>query len=346
MWDYDDLAAYWRWVGAFAGAWGDIGMASVQPYWRMAMGFADVERAQHRQTVRQLNVAEDACSTWAEEAAALKAERDRLAARVSIVEQELDGLRRELRAAIVDGVEADIAIVRLQLADELHDTGPERIAAETGWPIKTESPSTFPECPRCGRLVRDCARASNGIAIRPLPPPQPSSSQRSSQRIVDLVVADIRERAAKGEAHYGRPLRAFNGRPSGIDAYHEVLDLTHYWRQDIEERLAMLKRVRRAVSSWPWNEHDIVPNHDLLEDIERWLAPYDFEDPQPIDGHPTPACSTCRDTHIVKGDGCPDSACPDCPSLSVATVCARCNDATQPCLCHKPAVPASGGGGQ
>jgi hypothetical protein len=57
--------------------------------------------------------------------------------------------------------------------------------------------------------------------------------------IQDLVIRDMRERKAVGEARYGTPLQAHNGRDALVDAYQEALDLCCYLRQAIEERSAV-----------------------------------------------------------------------------------------------------------
>lgn len=64
------------------------------------------------------------------------------------------------------------------------------------------------------------------------PPPVPND--RSS--VWDLVIADMRERDGVGQARYGTPLQAHNGRDALVDAYQEALDLVVYLRQAIEER--------------------------------------------------------------------------------------------------------------
>lgn len=56
--------------------------------------------------------------------------------------------------------------------------------------------------------------------------------------ILDLVVADLQERARVGLRKYGEPLRAFNGRSALQDAYEEALDLAMYLRQRLEEEHA------------------------------------------------------------------------------------------------------------
>lgn len=64
------------------------------------------------------------------------------------------------------------------------------------------------------------------------PPPVPND--RPS--VWDLVIADMRERDGVGQARYGTPLQAHNGRDALVDAYQEALDLVVYLRQAIEER--------------------------------------------------------------------------------------------------------------
>ena len=51
-----------------------------------------------------------------------------------------------------------------------------------------------------------------------------------------LVVKDMEDRDRLGRARYGIPLRPQNGRDALVDAYQEVLDLSVYLRQEIEER--------------------------------------------------------------------------------------------------------------
>jgi hypothetical protein len=55
-------------------------------------------------------------------------------------------------------------------------------------------------------------------------------------RVLDLVLADLEERAEAGKVRYGTYLETENGRDALIDAYQEALDLCMYLRQEIEER--------------------------------------------------------------------------------------------------------------
>ena len=51
-----------------------------------------------------------------------------------------------------------------------------------------------------------------------------------------LVIKDMEDRNELGRVKYGIPLRTHNGRSALVDAYQEVLDLSVYLRQEIEER--------------------------------------------------------------------------------------------------------------
>jgi len=59
-----------------------------------------------------------------------------------------------------------------------------------------------------------------------------------------LVIKDMADRDQLGKAKYGIPLRSHNGRDPLVDAYQEVLDLSVYLRQEIEER----RDLREAVT--------------------------------------------------------------------------------------------------
>jgi hypothetical protein len=65
---------------------------------------------------------------------------------------------------------------------------------------------------------------------------QPAPIPNDQPAIADLVIADMRQRKQIGIERYGTPLQAHNGRDALWDAYEEVLDLTVYLRQVIEER--------------------------------------------------------------------------------------------------------------
>ncbi len=67
---------------------------------------------------------------------------------------------------------------------------------------------------------------------------QPMPTPNSNPAIVDLALADLRQRGALGVKTYGTRLQAHNGRDSLRDAYEEALDMALYLRQCIEERRA------------------------------------------------------------------------------------------------------------
>lgn len=67
--------------------------------------------------------------------------------------------------------------------------------------------------------------------LREQPLPRPSDGDCWS-----LVIQDMEERRRHGIEKYGAPVQPYNGRDALIDAYQEVLDLTVYLRQAIEER--------------------------------------------------------------------------------------------------------------
>lgn len=61
-----------------------------------------------------------------------------------------------------------------------------------------------------------------------------------------LVIKDMSDRDLLGKAKYGIPLRSHNGRDALVDAYQEVLDLSVYLRQEIEERRDLQAAVASA----------------------------------------------------------------------------------------------------
>jgi hypothetical protein len=65
---------------------------------------------------------------------------------------------------------------------------------------------------------------------------QPDPTPNNLPAVWDLVVADMRERDATGEARYGVRLQPRNGRDALVDAYQELLDACVYMRQAIYER--------------------------------------------------------------------------------------------------------------
>jgi hypothetical protein len=63
---------------------------------------------------------------------------------------------------------------------------------------------------------------------------QPDPKQ-GEQVVVDIVLADIRERAETGKEKYGTYLQTNNGRSALWDAYQEAIDLVMYLRQKLLE---------------------------------------------------------------------------------------------------------------
>ena len=55
------------------------------------------------------------------------------------------------------------------------------------------------------------------------------------ENVTDLVIKDLRGRAALGQAKYGRPLLPNDGRDSLKDLYEELLDAVQYLRKYMEE---------------------------------------------------------------------------------------------------------------
>ena len=64
---------------------------------------------------------------------------------------------------------------------------------------------------------------------------QPNPIKNKNKPIVDLVIADMKERKKQGIKTYGVALQAFNGRNALQDAYEEALDLAMYLKQAMEE---------------------------------------------------------------------------------------------------------------
>lgn len=59
---------------------------------------------------------------------------------------------------------------------------------------------------------------------------------KGNKPILPLVIQDLEVRAKMGKQKYGTLLESHNGRDALMDAYQEILDLTMYLRQLIEER--------------------------------------------------------------------------------------------------------------
>lgn len=96
----------------------------------------------------------------------------------------------------------------------------------------------LPGCPTCDPVLEHVAAAYRWALKRALAAgpggrqPPPTGEGRP---ILDLVLADLRQRDAAGTKKYGTTLRAHNGRKALVDAYQEVLDQAMYLRQQLEE---------------------------------------------------------------------------------------------------------------
>ena len=65
---------------------------------------------------------------------------------------------------------------------------------------------------------------------------QPAPVINNYPALWDLVIGDMKDRDATGQARYNTRLQPFNGRDCLIDAYQEALDLAVYLRSAIFER--------------------------------------------------------------------------------------------------------------
>jgi len=64
------------------------------------------------------------------------------------------------------------------------------------------------------------------------PEPEPNDGKGD---VWKLVINDMIDRRSSGIDKYGKPLQAYNGRNSLVDAYQEILDAAVYLRQKIQE---------------------------------------------------------------------------------------------------------------
>lgn len=70
----------------------------------------------------------------------------------------------------------------------------------------------------------------------PAATPEPAPIPNGGASMHDLVILDMEARKAFGLQKYGTVLQAHNGRDALLDAYQEVLDLTVYLKQELQER--------------------------------------------------------------------------------------------------------------
>ncbi len=65
---------------------------------------------------------------------------------------------------------------------------------------------------------------------------QPPPNITDDTPVIEVVMADLKERAEVGKVRYGTYLQPHNGRDAMWDAFQEALDLCMYLRQVIIER--------------------------------------------------------------------------------------------------------------
>ena len=80
-----------------------------------------------------------------------------------------------------------------------------------------------------GKKTKSKGEKSPALYAQPKP-------QSDGEDLWPLVIGDMQDRDRLGKAKYGIGLRPHNGRNALIDAYQEVLDLSVYLRQEIEEQ--------------------------------------------------------------------------------------------------------------
>ena len=71
--------------------------------------------------------------------------------------------------------------------------------------------------------------------MNPASTPQPPPTL-GHQRVLDVVLDDIQDRAEAGRKKYGCYLETHNGRDPLWDLYQELLDAVMYIRQELLER--------------------------------------------------------------------------------------------------------------
>jgi hypothetical protein len=101
---------------------------------------------------------------------------------------------------------------------------------------------TSPDCKHYSKAAADTDTdmgAAGGTIMawaEQMSAPQPAPRDSGGPAVWPFVIADMQARDASGQAKYGTPLQAHNGRDALVDAYQESLDLAVYLRQVIIER--------------------------------------------------------------------------------------------------------------
>lgn len=88
---------------------------------------------------------------------------------------------------------------------------------------------------------RDLSKGERSPALFAQPDPKSDKPD-----VWPLVIKDMADRDKLGRTKYGIPLRSHNGRDPLVDAYQEVLDLSVYMRQEIEERRDLQRSIQSA----------------------------------------------------------------------------------------------------
>lgn len=99
---------------------------------------------------------------------------------------------------------------------------------------------------------------------------QPDPKQ-GEQVVVDVVLADIRERAETGKRKYGTYLETNNGRNPLWDAYQEAIDLVMYLRQALLEQERHLTPL--ALDGWESAASEQFPTPEVLSTLQGESTP-------------------------------------------------------------------------
>lgn len=87
------------------------------------------------------------------------------------------------------------------------------------------------------------------------------------EAVLPHLIRLLQERAAKGEATYGRPLETFNGRDATHDALEEFADAAMYLMQENRQLRAQLAEAR--TEGLPVDGPDVAPGVAGLTKAER-----------------------------------------------------------------------------
>jgi hypothetical protein len=177
------------------------------------------------------------------------------------------------------------------------------------------------------RGERDAARAEIAALRKPSPATTPEPAPTGDgEEVLPVVLeaarragvgvelsADLEARAAFGEAKYGTPLRAWNGRDAAVDAYQEALDLVMYLTQCAGRGMEGRPRSERVARL-------VARAFKLADDVRRIVGEVPATQAVPVVTFPKPdsLCRTCkgerlvRNTHTPRLDDPEWWPCPDC----------------------------------